>query len=101
MLGGLRGGRPWSAGTKEPVPNKQKPYTISVPIVKWLWKWFCPGMLHGDSPGAGEKKLISVGFWPGDGEVIKDAAFYAHAAPGQVARDTMRLSPAAREEEQP
>lgn len=24
---------------------------------------------------------ISVGFWPGDGEVIKDAAFYAYAAP--------------------
>jgi Family of unknown function (DUF5996) len=26
-------------------------------------------------------ELISVGFWPGDGEVIKDAAFYAYAAP--------------------
>jgi hypothetical protein len=25
--------------------------------------------------------VISVGFWPGDGEVIKDAAFYAYAAP--------------------
>lgn len=24
---------------------------------------------------------ISVGFWPGDGEVIEDAAFYAYAAP--------------------
>jgi hypothetical protein len=24
---------------------------------------------------------ISAGFWPGDGEVIKDAAFYAYAAP--------------------
>jgi hypothetical protein len=24
---------------------------------------------------------ISVGFWPGDGEVIKDAAFYAYGAP--------------------
>ena len=26
-------------------------------------------------------ELSSVGFWPGDGEVIKDAAFYAYAAP--------------------
>jgi hypothetical protein len=26
-------------------------------------------------------EVISVGFWPGDGEVAKDAAFYAYAAP--------------------
>jgi hypothetical protein len=26
-------------------------------------------------------EVISVGFWPGDGEIIKDAAFYAYAAP--------------------
>jgi hypothetical protein len=26
-------------------------------------------------------EVISVGFWPGDGETIKDAAFYAYAAP--------------------
>jgi len=26
-------------------------------------------------------EVISVGWWPGDGEVIKDAAFYAYAAP--------------------
>jgi hypothetical protein len=26
-------------------------------------------------------EVTSVGFWPGDGEVIKDAAFYAYAAP--------------------
>jgi hypothetical protein len=26
-------------------------------------------------------EVISVGFWPGDGEFIKDAAFYAYAAP--------------------
>jgi hypothetical protein len=26
-------------------------------------------------------EVISVGFWPGDGEVVKDAAFYAYAAP--------------------
>ena len=26
-------------------------------------------------------EVISVGFWPGDGEIVKDAAFYAYAAP--------------------
>ena len=26
-------------------------------------------------------EVISVGFWPGDGDVINDAAFYAYAAP--------------------
>jgi hypothetical protein len=26
-------------------------------------------------------EVISVGFWPGDGEVVQDAAFYAYAAP--------------------
>ncbi len=26
-------------------------------------------------------EAISVGFWPGDGEIVKDAAFYAYAAP--------------------
>jgi len=26
-------------------------------------------------------EVISVGFWPGDGEVVKEAAFYAYAAP--------------------
>jgi hypothetical protein len=26
-------------------------------------------------------EVISVGFWPGDGEVVKDPAFYAYAAP--------------------
>jgi hypothetical protein len=26
-------------------------------------------------------EVISVGFWPGDGEIIKDAAFYSYAAP--------------------
>lgn len=41
-----------------------------------------------DRPGADKitkeaysHELISVGFWPGDGESIKDAAFYAYAAP--------------------
>jgi len=29
-------------------------------------------------------EVISVGFWPGDGEVVKDAAFYAYAAPEPV-----------------
>ena len=26
-------------------------------------------------------EVSSIGFWPGDGEIIKDAAFYAYAAP--------------------
>jgi uncharacterized protein DUF5996 len=26
-------------------------------------------------------EVISVGFWPGDGEIVRDAAFYAYAAP--------------------
>ncbi len=26
-------------------------------------------------------EVISVGFWPGDGEIVKDAAFYAYTAP--------------------
>jgi len=26
-------------------------------------------------------EVVSVGFWPGDGEIMKDAAFYAYAAP--------------------
>jgi len=26
-------------------------------------------------------EVISMGFWPGDGEIVKDAAFYAYAAP--------------------
>jgi hypothetical protein len=41
-----------------------------------------------DRPGADpvtkeaySHEVISVGFWPGDGEVVKDAAFYAYAAP--------------------
>jgi len=37
-------------------------------------------------------EVISVGFWPGDGEVIKDAAFYAYAAPeGAGFRDSTVL----------
>ena len=38
----------------------------------------------GDDPITKEAyshEVISVGFWPGDGEVVKDAAFYAYAAP--------------------
>ncbi len=41
-----------------------------------------------DRPGADKitkeaysHEVISVGFWPGDREIIKDAAFYAYAAP--------------------
>ena len=35
-------------------------------------------------------EVISVGFWPGDGEVIKDAAFYAYAAPEPTGFNTAR-----------
>jgi hypothetical protein len=37
-------------------------------------------------------EVISVGFWPGDGEVTKDAAFYAYAAPEPAGfKDTAML----------
>jgi Family of unknown function (DUF5996) len=39
-------------------------------------------------------EVISVGFWPGDGEVIKDAAFYAYAAPEPAAFKTSPMRPA-------
>jgi hypothetical protein len=39
-------------------------------------------------------ELISVGFWPGDGKVIKDAAFYAYAAPEPVGYKDSKLLPA-------
>lgn len=38
--------------------------------------------------------MISVGFWPGDGEVIKDAAFYAYAAPEPPGYKTSAARPA-------
>ena len=39
-------------------------------------------------------EVISVGFWPGDGEVIKDAAFYAYAAPEPPGFSTRPVLPA-------
>lgn len=39
-------------------------------------------------------EVISVGFWPGDGEVIKDAAFYAYAAPEPAGFKDTRVQPA-------
>jgi hypothetical protein len=39
-------------------------------------------------------EVISVGFWPGDGEVIKDAAFYAYAAPEPAGFGERRVQPA-------
>jgi len=39
-------------------------------------------------------EVISVGFWPGDGEIIKDAAFYAYAAPEPPGFGERRVLPA-------
>jgi len=39
-------------------------------------------------------EVISVGFWPGDGEVIKDAAFYAYAAPEPAGFNNSAVQPA-------
>jgi hypothetical protein len=39
-------------------------------------------------------ELISVGFWPGDGEAIKDAAFYAYAAPEPPGFKNSEIQPA-------
>jgi Family of unknown function (DUF5996) len=39
-------------------------------------------------------EVISVGFWPGDGEVVKDAAFYAYAAPQPAGFADRRVLPA-------
>jgi hypothetical protein len=38
-------------------------------------------------------EVISHGFWPGDGEVIKDAAFYAYAAPEPAGFKEQRVMP--------
>ncbi len=38
-------------------------------------------------------EVSSVGFWPGDGEVIKDAAFYAYAVPEPVGFREYRVRP--------
>jgi hypothetical protein len=54
-----------------------------------------------DRPGADKitkeaysHEVISVGFWPGDGEIIKDAAFYAYAAPEPPGYKTSTARPA-------
>jgi hypothetical protein len=39
-------------------------------------------------------EVCSVGFWPGDGEVIKDAAFYAYAVPEPAGFRDYRVRPA-------
>jgi hypothetical protein len=39
-------------------------------------------------------EVISVGFWPGDGEVIKDAAFYGYAAPEPPGLKERKVLPA-------
>lgn len=39
-------------------------------------------------------EVISVGFWPGDGEVVKDAAFYAYAAPEPAGFKDSTVQPA-------
>jgi hypothetical protein len=39
-------------------------------------------------------EVISVGFWPGDGEIIKDAAFYAYAAPEPPDFQSSKIQPA-------
>jgi hypothetical protein len=39
-------------------------------------------------------ECISMGFWPGDGEVVKDAAFYAYAVPEPVGFKDSRVGPA-------
>jgi Family of unknown function (DUF5996) len=39
-------------------------------------------------------EVISVGFWPGDGEIVWDAAFYAYAAPEPTGFKEGRVRPA-------
>jgi hypothetical protein len=39
-------------------------------------------------------EVISVGFWPGDGEIVRDAAFYAYAAPEPSGFKERRVRPA-------
>jgi Family of unknown function (DUF5996) len=39
-------------------------------------------------------EVISVGFWPGDGEIVQDAAFYAYAAPEPSGFKEGRVRPA-------
>ncbi len=39
-------------------------------------------------------EVISHGFWPGDGEIVKDAAFYAYAAPEPAGFKDRKVLPA-------
>lgn len=39
-------------------------------------------------------EVISHGFWPGDGEIVKDAAFYAYAAPEPAGFKDRQILPA-------
>jgi Family of unknown function (DUF5996) len=39
-------------------------------------------------------EVISLGFWPGDGEIIKDPAFYAYAAPEPAGYKDSAVRPA-------
>ena len=39
-------------------------------------------------------EVISHGFWPGDGEIVKDAAFYAYAAPEPAGFKYRKVLPA-------
>jgi hypothetical protein len=39
-------------------------------------------------------EVISVGWWPGEGEIVKDAAFYAYAAPEPKGFGERRVRPA-------
>jgi hypothetical protein len=39
-------------------------------------------------------EVISHGFWPGDGEIVKDAAFYAYAAPEPAGFQDRKVLPA-------
>ena len=39
-------------------------------------------------------EVISVGFWPGDGEIVKDAAFYAYTAPEPAGLKQSAVRPA-------
>jgi hypothetical protein len=54
-----------------------------------------PGQLGADGfmKDAYSHEVSSVGFWPGDGEVIKDAAFYAYAVPEPAGFREYRVRP--------
>ena len=74
--------------------------------VHFLWGSFDPavtrfsGRRAPERPGADpvtkeaySHEVISVGFWRGDGEIVKDAAFYAYAAPEPTGFKELRVRP--------